>query len=319
MYHVPCAVYQVPCTKYYVPCLAFHKQQNILPMSCPLTPMRYFWQQSVWWKTKVRMINGPLFLQIDKIVEILCWKICLLLPFEYNWSTFFSAAPFWLVLSILFEPPRTTHYVSFQLSFEKSVRKSQKTALHPQERFQSGAMGGGAGVWQMDCNECWLTWLPTLLLPIDRSGFLNSTKYLSPNSCCTNHTCLATSSQRQRGIHRHRHNHRQRQRQRYKKTKTQKNLYELIQRQRHIIMNSATLWMFVQGCCLKKGTCAYVWFLCRSPQRRLTRSHATLKTPTVPPEPHFTLATWPPWCTWYQVSPGTPGARYHARPGHATR
>ena len=134
------------------------------------------------------------------------------LPFEYNWSKFF-----WLVLSILFEPPCTTHYVSFQLSFEK--RKCQKTAASARKVSKRSDGWRSWCFWQMDCNECWLTWLPTLLLPIDRSGFLNSTKYLSPNFCCTNRTCPATSSQRQRERHNHRQRQReiQRQRQRHRK------------------------------------------------------------------------------------------------------
>ena len=144
LYHISstmCCVsstYPVPC-RYYVPYLAFHIQQNILPMSCPLTPMRYFWQQSVWWKTKVRRINGPLFLQIDKIVEILCWKICLLLPFEYNWSTFFSAAPFWLVLSILFEPPCTLHHPLCFLpaQFWKECEKMSKDSCIRKKGFKA--------------------------------------------------------------------------------------------------------------------------------------------------------------------------------------
>ena len=143
LYHISstmCCVsstYPVPC-RYYVPYLAFHIQQNILPMSCPLTPMRYFWQQSVWWKSKVRRINGPLFLQIDKIVEILCWKICLLLPFEYNWSTFFSASPFWLVLSILFEPPSLC-FIPAQ--FWKECEKMSKDSSASARKVSKGSDG----------------------------------------------------------------------------------------------------------------------------------------------------------------------------------
>ena len=135
------------------------------------------------------------------------------LPFEYNWSTFFSAAPFWLVLSILFEPPCTLHHPLCFLpaQFWKECEKMSKDSSASARKVSKRSDGWRSWCfWQMDCNECWLTWLPTLLLPIDRSGFLNSTKYLSPNSCCTNHTCPATSSQRQR----ERHNHRQRQRHR---------------------------------------------------------------------------------------------------------
>ena len=55
------------------------------------------------------------------------------------------------------------------------------------------------------------------------------------------------------------------------------------------------------GVRLKKGTCAYVWFLSHSQQQQqhpLTGSHATLKTPTVPPKLHTLICNF--LCTFVQ-------------------
>ena len=70
-------------------------------------------------------------------------------------------------------------------------------------------------------------------------------------------------------------------------------------------------YIFLQEVRLKKGTCAYVWFLCRSHQQHqqpLSGSHATLKTPIVPPKLHtltcIFLHTWSkcPSCVFVQIA-----------------